>query len=139
MQLLDKLIDNGVDFSPPGATITVRLRLEGHAALIEVDNPGSSLPLHVEGRLFESLWQSRTGQVTTGRTSAWASYIVRLIAEFHGGEAPPTTSRTGRGAPRGAPRPLRARAAAGGQVPGMPAYVTSLTLASPPRPKVQCL
>ena len=40
----------------------MRLRLEAHAALIEVDNPGSPLPLHVEGRLFESLWQSRTGQ-----------------------------------------------------------------------------
>ena len=86
VQMLDKLIDNGVDFSPPGATITVRLRLEGHAALIEVDNPGSPLPLHVEGRLFESLWQSRTGQDNRPHFGL-GLYIVRLIAEFHGGEA----------------------------------------------------
>ncbi len=87
VQMLDKLIDNAVDFSPPGATITVRLRLEGGvAALIEVENPGPPLPPHLRGRLFESLWQSRADRDSRPHFGL-GLYIVRLIAEFHGGEA----------------------------------------------------
>jgi signal transduction histidine kinase len=86
MQLLDKLIDNAVDFSPPGATIAVRLRTEPEAAVLEVENPGGPLPPHVEGRLFESLWQSRPDGDSRPHFGL-GLYIVRLIAEFHGGEA----------------------------------------------------
>jgi signal transduction histidine kinase len=86
VQMLDKLVDNAVDFSPEGATITVRLRPEAGAALIEVENPGPPLPLHLEGRLFESLWQSRPDGDSRPHFGL-GLYIVRLIAEFHGGEA----------------------------------------------------
>jgi signal transduction histidine kinase len=86
VQMLDKLIDNAVDFSPAGSLITVRLREESLAVLIEVQNPGPALPLHLEGRVFESLWQSRPG--SDGQPHLGLGlYIVRLIAEFHGGEA----------------------------------------------------
>jgi signal transduction histidine kinase len=86
VQMLDKLVDNAVDFSPPGALITVRLSEDGPVAVMQVDNPGSTLPLHMEGRLFESLWQSRPG--SDGQLHLGLGlYIVRLIAEFHGGEA----------------------------------------------------
>jgi two-component system sensor histidine kinase ChvG len=86
VQMLDKLVDNAVDFSAAGASITVRLRLEAQAALIEVDNPGAPLPPHVAGRLFESLWQSRPDADSRPHFGL-GLYIVRLIAEFHGGEA----------------------------------------------------
>jgi two-component system, OmpR family, sensor histidine kinase ChvG len=86
VQMLDKLIDNAVDFSPAGSAISVRLREDGASAVIEVDNPGPALPLHLEGRVFESLWQSRPG--SDGQPHLGLGlYIVRLIAEFHGGEA----------------------------------------------------
>ena len=86
VQMLDKLIDNAVDFSPAGATVTVRLRLEPSAALVEVENPGPPLPSHLQGRLFESLWQSRRDGDSRPHFGL-GLYIVRLIAEFHGGEA----------------------------------------------------
>jgi two-component system sensor histidine kinase ChvG len=86
VQMLDKLVDNAVDFSPPGATITVRLRLEPHAAVVEVDNPGPPLSPETRDRLFESLWQSRTDSDSRPHFGL-GLYIVRLIAEFHGGEA----------------------------------------------------
>ena len=69
---------------PAGATITVRLRPEGTTPVIEVDNPGPLLPLHKEGRLFESLWQSRPDGDSRPHFGL-GLYIVRLIAEFHGG------------------------------------------------------
>ncbi|MGH8267885.1 MAG: ATP-binding protein [Steroidobacteraceae bacterium] len=86
VQMLDKLIENAVDFSPPGATITVRLRLEPQTAVVEVDNPGPPLPREAQGQLFESLWQSRTGSDSRPHFGL-GLYIVRLIAEFHGGGA----------------------------------------------------
>ncbi len=86
VQMLDKLIDNAVDFSPAGATITVRLRLEPAASVIEVENTGPPLPAHLAGRLFESLWHSRPDGDSRPHFGL-GLYIVRLIAEFHGGEA----------------------------------------------------
>lgn len=86
VQMLDKLIDNAVDFSPAGAPITVRLRVEADAAFIEVENPGPPLPEQLRGRLFESLWQSRASEGSRPHFGL-GLYIVRLIAEFHGGEA----------------------------------------------------
>jgi signal transduction histidine kinase len=90
MQLLDKLVDNAVDFSPPGATITLRLALESHLAVLEVDNPGPPIAAEAHGRLFESLWQSRgggSGDSDSRPHFGLGLYIVRLIAEFHAGSA----------------------------------------------------
>jgi two-component system, OmpR family, sensor histidine kinase ChvG len=90
MQMLDKLIDNAVDFSPPGATITVRLGFDPHLAVLEVDNPGPPIAPAAQGRLFESLWQSRReggGDSDSRPHFGLGLYIVRLIAEFHGGSA----------------------------------------------------
>jgi two-component system, OmpR family, sensor histidine kinase ChvG len=86
VQMLDKLIDNAVDFSPAESPIIVRLSLAPQAALIEVENRGAPLPAHLEGRLFESLWQSRPDGDSRPHFGL-GLYIVRLIAEFHHGEA----------------------------------------------------
>jgi two-component system, OmpR family, sensor histidine kinase ChvG len=96
-QMLDKLIDNAVDFSAAGTTITVRLRLEGIAAFIDVENLGPPLPPHLQGRLFESLWQSRADRDSRPHFGL-GLYIVRLIAEFHGGDATAVTLPGGVGA-----------------------------------------
>ena len=90
VQLLDKLIDNAVDFSPAGATITLRLTLDPSVAVLEVDNPGPPIAPEAQGRLFESLWQSRReggGDSDNRPHFGLGLYIVRLIAEFHGGTA----------------------------------------------------
>jgi signal transduction histidine kinase len=91
VQMLDKLIDNAVDFSPEQACITLRLVADAEQVRIEVDNPGPPLsnpavaePSH--SYLFESLWQSRSGADSRPHFGL-GLYIVRLIAEFHGGSA----------------------------------------------------
>src|SRR5205823_3163892 len=61
-------------------------RVDPQVAAIEVENPGPPLPELLPGRLFESLWQSRTGTDSQPHFGL-GLYIVRLIAEFHGGEA----------------------------------------------------
>jgi two-component system, OmpR family, sensor histidine kinase ChvG len=97
VQMLDKLVDNAVDFSPPHATITLRLRSDPAQALIEVDNPGPALAADGHSHLFESLWQSRSGGDSRPHFGL-GLYIVRLIAEFHGGNAEALNLPDGSGA-----------------------------------------
>jgi signal transduction histidine kinase len=105
VQLLDKLIDNAVDFSPAGATITVRLRREPAAAVLEVDNPGPPLAPETRSRLFESLWQSRSGSDSRPHFGL-GLYIVRLIAEYHRGGVVAADLPGGEGARFGVRLPL---------------------------------
>jgi dedicated sortase system histidine kinase len=86
VQMLDKLVDNAVDFSTDGATISVALRADATHAEVSVANPGPPLPAEASTRLFESLWQSRAESDRRPHFGL-GLYIVRLIAEFHGGSA----------------------------------------------------
>jgi signal transduction histidine kinase len=86
VQMLDKLVDNAVDFSGDGATITLSLRAEESAVELSVANPGPPLPPEGAAKLFESLWQSRS-EGDRRPHFGLGLYIVRLIAEFHGGSA----------------------------------------------------
>jgi len=64
----------------------VRLRSELRFVVLAVENPGPPLAPWIRGRLFESLWQSRTDRDSRPHFGL-GLYIVRLIAEFHGGSA----------------------------------------------------
>ena len=86
VQMLDKLVDNAVDFSADGAKISVVLRADDDHAEISVSNPGPPLPPEAATRLFESLWQYRA-EADKRPHFGLGLYIVRLIAEFHGGSA----------------------------------------------------
>ncbi len=86
VQMLDKLVDNAVDFSADGATIAVSVRAEPDFIELSVANPGPPLPPDTAERLFESLWQSRS-EADRRPHFGLGLYIVRLIAEFHGGSA----------------------------------------------------
>ncbi|MGA7538620.1 MAG: ATP-binding protein [Steroidobacteraceae bacterium] len=122
VQLLDKLIDNAVDFSPAGAAIIVRLRREPAAAVLEVDNPGPPLVPEARGRLFESLWQSRTGSDSRPHFGL-GLYIVRLIAEYHRGAVAAADLPDGEGARFGVWLPLA-------DVPLLPNYNDKVKLES---------
>jgi two-component system, OmpR family, sensor histidine kinase ChvG len=86
VQMLDKLIDNAVDFSADGATISIVLRADAAFAELSVANPGPPVPPEGAAKLFESLWQSRL-ETDKRPHFGLGLYIVRLIAEFHGGTA----------------------------------------------------
>ena len=85
MQMLDKLVDNAVDFSPPGSTVRLQLIDDGGPDVtIHIENDGPSLPADAGSRLFESLWQHRRGD--DGRPHfGLGLYIVKLITDFHAG------------------------------------------------------
>jgi two-component system sensor histidine kinase ChvG len=86
LQLLDKLIENAVDFCSPAGTILVRLTRAGTGYELAVINDGPPIPPTVLSRLFESLFEHRQGQDDRPHFGL-GLYIVRLVAEFHGGAA----------------------------------------------------
>ena len=83
IQMLDKLVDNAVDFSEDGDTITLALREEDNALLIAVTNPGPELPERMRSQLFDSMVSMRSGN--DSRHLGLGLYVARLIAEGHGG------------------------------------------------------
>jgi two-component system sensor histidine kinase ChvG len=84
VQLLDKLIENAVDFCPPGGVITVRLERAQSNYLLQVQNDGPPIPAALQERLFESLFEQRQDRDNKPHFGL-GLYIVRLVAEFHGG------------------------------------------------------
>lgn len=81
-QMLDKLIDNAVDFGDPQAPIEIRLQRDGAIAHLRVLNSGPPLPENMKERLFDpmvSIGKKRANQSRLGL----GLYVVRLIAEFH--------------------------------------------------------
>jgi dedicated sortase system histidine kinase len=86
-QALDKLVENALDFAPADSTILVELRVPGRFARLSVQNAGPELPQVAGAGLFESLVSHRT---IAGRREAHLGlglYVVRLVAEAHGGRA----------------------------------------------------
>jgi two-component system sensor histidine kinase ChvG len=96
-QMLDKLVANAVEFRTGGA-IDVALDVDGAAARLTVANEGPPLPDGMEGRLFDSMVSVRApGREGEGPHLGLGLYIVRLIAQFHGGGAAATNRADGRG------------------------------------------
>lgn len=89
VQLLDKLMDNAADFAPHGSQVTLLLEVDSRTCRLGVSNEGPLLPPHLDGRLFESLVSGRTAADSKPHLGL-GLYIVRLIADFHGGYASAT-------------------------------------------------
>ncbi len=86
VQALDKLLDNAVTLSGSEDRITIILDHEDGLIRLGVANTGSRLPQSLQDRLFDSLVSVRQHR---GRAPhlGLGLYIVRLVAEAHGGRA----------------------------------------------------
>ncbi|MFC3652181.1 ATP-binding protein [Dyella humi] len=87
-QALDKLFDNALSFTPADGWLRLSLRPVDGGAEIELANQGPPLPAAMQGRLFDSLVSLRD-KTTPGDVPhlGLGLYVVRLVAERHGGVA----------------------------------------------------
>ena len=85
-QLLDKLVDNARDFAPEGSDIDIMLDQNKDGSLLSICNKGPTLPETMQGNLFDSMVSLRQ-EKTTQPHLGLGLYIVRLITEFHHGQA----------------------------------------------------
>jgi len=86
-QMLDKLCENAVEFAVADTPIVVALQQDETRYRIAVSNRGPALPETMQGRLFDSMVSVRAGSGDSAPHLGMGLYIVRLIAEFHGGRA----------------------------------------------------
>ena len=85
-QMLDKLAANAADFAVGSEPIRIRLDVQHPDSILTVSNRGPRLPEAMNGKLFDSLISIRN-QETAEPHLGLGLYIVRLVAEFHGGTA----------------------------------------------------
>ena len=85
-QLLDKLIDNAVDFSVPGTTITVGLTTDANELTLFVTNEGPTIPREELDNIFDSMVSVRQNNADNRLHFGMGLYVVRVIAEHHGGQ-----------------------------------------------------
>lgn len=84
VQMLDKLIDNALDFSPTNETIDIKLHRKNNKIFLSVENKGPLLPDSMTSQLFDSLVSVRTAVPSqAAQHLGLGLYIVRLICDFH--------------------------------------------------------
>ena len=84
IQMLDKLVDNAVEFSVDGDTIQIGLGRDTDDLVLTVSNPGPPLPEHMRTQLFDSMVSVRNGG--DNRHLGLGLYVAKLIAEGHSGK-----------------------------------------------------
>ncbi|MFK8029748.1 MAG: ATP-binding protein [Gammaproteobacteria bacterium] len=84
-QTMDKLVENAVDFTPPGGSITFDLDRSPRHYTLRVTNEGPLLPAHMQERLFDSLISVRDGGSDNAHLG-FGLFIARLVTTLHRGE-----------------------------------------------------
>jgi len=82
---LSNLIQNAVDFTPPGKEIKIRIYSEKGMAVFEVVNSGPEIPDYAIGRLFEKFY-SLPRPDSGKKSSGLGLSIAKEVAELHGGK-----------------------------------------------------
>ncbi|MEO1576630.1 MAG: ATP-binding protein, partial [Pseudomonadota bacterium] len=85
VQMLDKLIENAVDFTPAGGNIRIELSSGNGRYTLSVANDGPPLPPSMQGSLFDSLVSMRRGHSDQPHLGL-GLFIARLIVQFHAGD-----------------------------------------------------
>ena len=96
-QLLDKLVDNAVDFSESGSTITVGINADANFLTLFVTNPGPIIAEDQVENIFDSMVSIRENNPDNRLHFGMGLYVVRIIAEHHGGSVKASNLFDGKG------------------------------------------
>ncbi len=85
-QVLINLVANAVRHTPPGTSVTVRVRRSGGTGLLEVVDDGPGIPLEAQPRLFEGFSRADSSRARGGGGgSGLGLTIVDALVRAHGG------------------------------------------------------
>ena len=83
--VVDNLISNAVKFTPPGGSISVRARVAGGDAMIEVVDTGPGIPAEERESIFNLFFRGRNKADGGLKSSGLGLAIARELVEAHGG------------------------------------------------------
>ena len=84
-QLLDKLVDNALDFVSPDSPIVLSLHQSANAVEFSLTNSGATIPTDMLEAVFDSMISIRPGNPDNRLHFGMGLHVVRVIAEHHGG------------------------------------------------------
>lgn len=84
-QAVRNLIDNAIRYSPAGATVSVRLGVNGDRVTLAVTNPGPGLAVEEQALVFERFHRAPAGRAANPDGTGLGLAISRAIAEAQGG------------------------------------------------------
>ena len=84
VQAIANPVDNAVSFSPPGATVTVRLRERDGTYVVDVDDEGPGIAEPSRGKVFDRFYSDRPEGERQSHSGLGLS-IVKAIASGYGG------------------------------------------------------
>jgi two-component system sensor histidine kinase CreC len=82
-QALDNLLDNAIDFSPAGSTITLRAGVQDGMAVISIVDAGTGIPDYARERLFDRFYS--LPRPDGARSTGLGLPFVREAVALHGG------------------------------------------------------
>lgn len=80
----NNLFSNAIKFTDPGGAITLRMKRDGDAALVEVADTGCGIPPEVGKHIFEKFYQGDTSHATQGNGLGLA--LVKRVIDIVGGD-----------------------------------------------------
>ncbi|MGY8877299.1 MAG: proteobacterial dedicated sortase system histidine kinase [Pseudoalteromonas sp.] len=96
-QLLDKLINNALEFSEANTAINVGLKQSENKATLTVSNTGPALPEGLTEHIFDSMVSVRSQQMQQQPHLGLGLYIVRLVCDYHKGSVTAQNNEQGNG------------------------------------------
>jgi two-component system sensor histidine kinase ChvG len=95
-EVFENVLDNALDFSPAGGTVTVEVERRDGAAVVTVSDQGPGIPAGSEELIFARFYTDRPGEAKAedGHTGLGLA-LVRAIVEGHGGTVAAATRPEG--------------------------------------------
>ncbi len=84
-EVLQNLLDNAVQYTPPGGHITVRARAVERAVVVTVSDNGIGIPVADQERIFERFYRVDAARSREVGGTGLGLAIARHIVEAHGG------------------------------------------------------
>jgi len=93
-RVFSNIITNAIKFSPRGAAITVKMKVENNSALVTITDQGIGIPAWMKDKVFDLNENIKRKGTANESSFGLGLFISRQIVEAHGGkiwfESPPT-------------------------------------------------
>lgn len=94
LQAVNNLLDNAIKYTPAGGKVSIHVREENHAVIIEVSDSGIGISPEEQSRVWERLYRSKNHNHARGYGIGLS--VVKSIVELHEGSVS-VDSRIGKG------------------------------------------